>query len=630
MTGPMTMDCSRREWLSWLGAASLAQMPLAQAMAWEKGKAFSALYDIKRLGQVSFLHMTDCHAQLLPQYFREPSINIGVGESANRLPHLVGEPLLAQLGVKRGSPEAHAFSHLDFVDAAKRYGATGGFAHLRTLIQHLKASRPGALLLDGGDTWQGSATSLWTQGQDMAQACRLMGVDVMTGHWEFTLGAQRVEELLNTTLSGQVQFVAHNVKTRDFEDPVFKPYVLREQNGVLCAVIGQAFPYTPIAHPKYLVPDWTFGIQEKALQETIDEVEGLGAQVVILLSHNGLDVDLKLASRVRGLHAILGGHTHDALPKPIWVANRGGQTLVTNAGSNGKFLGLLDLDVSPSGVKAMSYRLLPVFSNLIPADPSMQALIEQLREPFAKDLNATFGVSEGLLYRRGNFNGTADQLILNALMQELDAPIALSPGFRWGSTLLPGQTITREWLMGQMATTYSNHTLSYLKGSEIHAVLEDVCDNLFHPDPYYQQGGDMVRVGGMSYTCTPNAKRGQRIQDLRWKGRLLDPSKVYKVAGWASVNEDQATQGTRPVWSLVEKYLGGARGDQAQSSLSEPLSNTNTASRSSVLPQWSQDKRLVNQDMNQEMGNRPNNHLKTPVPQVPQLRGLGRNQGWVL
>ncbi len=583
----MSMDCSRREWLSWLACGSLAHMPLAKAMKLSDERAFSALYDIQRVGQVSFLHMTDCHAQLMPQYFREPDTNIGVGESVNRLPHVVGEPLLAELGLQPGTQEAHAFSHLDFVSAAKRYGKMGGFAHLTTLIKHLKSTRPGAMLLDGGDTWQGSATSLWTQGQDMARACRLMGVDVMTGHWEFTLGASRVEELLQTTLKGGLDFVAQNVRTRDFEDPVFKPYVLKEQNGVLCAIIGQAFPYTPIAHPKYCVPDWTFGIQEKALQGVIDEVLGLGAKVVVLLSHNGLDVDLKLASRVSGLHVILGGHTHDALPKPLQVKNPGGHTLVTNAGCNGKFIGLLDLEVNASGVKSISYHLLPVFSQVIAPDPQMEQLIAEIREPFLKDLNVSYGVTQGLLYRRGNFNGSADQLILNALMQELDAPIAFSPGFRWGSTLLPGQTITKEWLMGLMATTYSNATLNDLKGSDIHEILEDVCDNLFHPDPYYQQGGDMVRVGGMSYSCNPFAKRGQRIQNLRIKGRLMDAHQTYKVAGWASVNEPQEHQGSRPVWTLVERYLGGSRAHSG-----------------------------------------PSKTLAEQRPQLPQLSGVAQNLGW--
>ncbi len=581
----MSMDCSRREWLSVLGAGWLAHMPLAQALEWNEPKAFSKFYDIPRLGQVSFLHMTDCHAQLLPNHFREPSINIGVGERTNQLPHVVGPHLLKALGVDRGTRDAYAFTHLDFSSAAKRYGATGGFSHLMTLVKHLKASRPGAMLLDGGDSWQGSATALWTQGEDMARACQLLGVDVMTGHWEFTLGAQRVQALIQTHLKPQIEFIAQNVKTTDFEDPVFKPYVLREQNGVLCAVIGQAFPYTPIAHPKYMVPGWTFGIQEKALQDIIEEVKEKGAKVVILLSHNGLDVDLKLASRVQGLHAILGGHTHDALPKPVWVNNSSGQTLVTNAGCNGKFIGLLDVAVNASGVHKLSYHLLPVFSNLIKPDPEMDQLIKEIRAPFLEQLQVSFGVSEGLLYRRGNFNGSADQLILNALMQELDAPIAFSPGFRWGSTLLAGESLTREWLMGQMATTYSNHNLSYLKGSEIKAILEDVGDNLFHPDPYYQQGGDMVRVGGLRYTCEPHARSGHRIHNLSLKGKGIDPSKVYKVAGWASVNEPQSTQGERPVWRLVENYLTGHLSRQGQ--------------------------------------------LATPVPQLPLLRGVQSNHGLI-
>ncbi|CAG1017585.1 partial sulfur-oxidizing protein SoxB, partial [Burkholderiaceae bacterium] len=438
---------------------------------------------------------------------------------------------------------------------ARRYGKVGGFAHLATLVKRLKANRPGALLLDGGDTWQGSATSLWTNGQDMVEACKLLGVDVMTGHWEFTYGQDRVKEIVERELKGRIEFVAQNVKTTDFGDPVFKPYVLREINGVSCAIVGQAFPYTPIANPRYMVADWSFGIQDENMQAVVDEARAKGAKLVVLLSHNGMDVDLKMASRVRGIDAILGGHTHDGVPVPVIVDNPGGKTIVTNAGSNGKFLGVLDFDVANGAVRGFRYRLLPVFSNQLPADPAMQALIDKLRAPYAERLGEKLALTDGLLYRRGNFNGSWDQLILDALMEVQDAPIAFSPGFRWGTTLLPGDTITRELLMDQLATTYSYATVTEMSGETIKTVLEDVCDNLFNPDPYYQQGGDMVRVGGLTYACEPGAAMGRRIQDMRLGGKPIEAGKKYKVAGWAPVAEEARHAGNKPVWDLVEGWL---------------------------------------------------------------------------
>jgi sulfur-oxidizing protein SoxB len=374
----------------------------------------------------------------------------------------------------------------------------------------------------------------------------------MTGHWEFTYGAKRVLEAVEKDLAGKIEFVAQNVKTADFEDPVFKPYVMREQNGVRIAVVGQAFPYTPIANPRYFVPDWTFGIQESDLQKTVDEARAKGAQAVVLLSHNGMDVDVKLASRVRGIDAILGGHTHDGVPAPLVVKNAGGQTLVTNAGSNGKFLAVLDLDVKGGRVSDYRYRLLPVFSNLLPADPSMHALIESVRRPYKDKLEEKLAVTEGLLYRRGNFNGTYDQLVLDALMEVKGAEIGFSPGFRWGTTLLPGQAILREHVMDQTAITYPYATLNELTGAQIKSILEDIADNLFNPDPYYQQGGDMVRVGGMTYACDPAARIGSRISDLRLKGAPLQADKAYKVAGWAPVAEGARGE---PVWDVVERWL---------------------------------------------------------------------------
>jgi S-sulfosulfanyl-L-cysteine sulfohydrolase len=545
------MILTRREFSSVLTAAAVAGFPFGREASAQEAQR---LYDVPKTGNVHLLHMTDCHAQLLPIYFREPDANIGIGSMWGKVPHLVGEHLLKYAGLKAGSPEAHAHTYLDFVRASRQYGKVGGFAHLSTLVKRLKGSRPGALLLDGGDTWQGSATSLWTNAQDMVDACKLLGVDVMTAHWEFTFGEARVKEIIEKDFAGKIDFVAQNVKTKDFEDPVFKPFVIKEMNGARVAIIGQAFPYTPIANPSWQVPNWTFGIQEAELQKRVNEARAQGAQAVVVLSHNGMDVDLKLASRVTGVDAILGGHTHDGVPKPTMITRTDGQTLVTNAGSNGKFLGVLDIDVQQGKVKGMNYRLLPVFANMLPADREMQAFIDKVRAPFKAKLEEPLAVTEGLLYRRGNFNGTFDQLIMDALMQVRGAEIAFSPGFRWGTSLLPGQKITREHVMDQTAITYPWTTVTDIKGDMLKIILEDVCDNLFNPDPYYQQGGDMVRVGGMSYTCTPGNKTGERISDMRLKGQLIDANKTYKVAGWAPVQEASKNAGP-PVWEVVETYL---------------------------------------------------------------------------
>ena len=554
------MNLSKREFVQVLGAASVAGMALGRHADADAATAQRGLYDIAPFGNVSFLHMTDCHAQLKPIYFREPSVNLGLGSMRGQLPHLVGESLLKLAGVRPGSAQAYGYTYLDFEKAARRYGKVGGFAHLATLVKQLKASRPGALLLDGGDTWQGSATALWTNAQDMVEAAKLLGVDVMTGHWEFTYGMERVKEIIEKDFKGQVDFVAQNVKTNDFGDPVFKPYVMREINGVSCAIIGQAFPYTPIANPRYMVADWSFGIQDENMQTVVDEVRAKGAKVVVLLSHNGMDVDLKMASRVRGIDAIFGGHTHDGVPVAVPVANggntAGGKTLVTNAGSNSKFLGLMDFDVKAGRVVDFRYRLLPIFANQLKADPAMDALITKVRAPYEAKLADKLAVTDGLLYRRGNFNGSWDQLICDALMDVQGAEIAFSPGFRWGTSLLPGDVITRELMMDQLAITYPHATLTEMSGDTIKTILEDVADNLFNPDPYYQQGGDMVRVGGLAYTCTPTEKMGGRITDMRLGGKPIEADKKYKVAGWAPVAEEARTApGNKPVWDVVEGWL---------------------------------------------------------------------------
>ena len=564
------MNLTKREFLQVMGAASVAGMGLGRWGEADAAAASEALYELPRFGNVSFLHMTDCHAQLKPIHFREPSVNLGIAGMQGRLPHLVGEHLLQLAKVPPGTAQAHALTYLDFDQAARRYGKVGGFAHLATLVKRMRASRPGALLLDGGDTWQGSATALWTKGQDMVDAAKLLGVDVMTGHWEFTLGMERVKEIIDKDFAGQVDFVAQNVKTTDFGDPVFKPYVIRPINGVPCAIIGQAFPYTPIANPRYLVADWEFGIQDENLQKMVDEARGKGAQVVVVLSHNGMDVDLKMASRVTGVDAILGGHTHDGMPVASLVENRGGKTIVTNAGSNGKFLSVLDFDVKGGKVADFRYRLLPVFANMLPADAAMDALITKIRAPYEAKLGEVLAHTEGLLYRRGNFNGSGDQLLLDALMDVQGAEIAFSPGFRWGTSLLPGQAITREWLMDMTATTYSYATVTEMSGEMLKTVLEDVCDNLFNPDPYYQQGGDMVRVGGLQYSCNPTATAGKRIEDMRLGGKPIEASRSYKVAGWAPVSEEAARAGNRPVWEVVEQWLKAQGGKVTPRKVNEP------------------------------------------------------------
>ena len=545
------MNLSRRELSSILTAAVVAGFPLGREAT---AKEADDLYNVPKKGNVHLLHMTDCHAQLLPIYFREPNFNLGVAGMRGNVPHLVGENLLKYAGMKAGSALAHAHTYLDFERAAHQYGKVGGFAHLATLVKQLRASRPGALLLDGGDTWQGSATSLWTNAQDMVDACKLLGVDVMTAHWEFTYGEERVKEIIAKDFAGNIEFVAQNVKTKDFEDPVFKPYVLKEMNGVTVAIIGQAFPYTPIANPGWQVSNWSFGIQDAQMQKYVDEARTKGAQAVVVLSHNGMDVDLKMASRVTGIDAILGGHTHDGVPVPTMVKNATGQTLVTNAGSNGKFLGVLDLDVRDKKVVGVHYKLLPIFANYLPADKGMSALIDKIRAPYLAKLTEKLAITEGVLYRRGNFNGTFDQLITDALIKVRGADIAFSPGFRWGTSLLSGQAITREHVMDQTAITYPWTTLTTMTGETIKTILEDVCDNLFNPDPYYQQGGDMVRTGGMTYTCNPSGKAGSRISDMRMGGNLIEASKTYKVAGWAPVSEASKNAGP-PIWDVVETYL---------------------------------------------------------------------------
>ena len=554
----------RRDVLNALTASAIAGFVPRVARAAEADD----LYDIGRFGNVRVLHLTDTHAQLEPVHFREPSVNLGVGSMAGRPPHLVGVAFLKRFGIAPNGRLAHAFTYLDFTEAAHRYGRLGGFAHLKTLIDRLRADAGAgrSLLLDGGDLWQGSALANIMRGADMVEAANLLGVEAMTAHWEFTYG----EEPLRANVERfKGEFLAQNVYLTEeaaFDDKpafdtatgrAFKPATVKEVGGFRIGVIGQAFPYVPVAHPKRFTPDWTFGIREAELQQVVDGLRQKDkVDAVLLLSHNGMDLDLKLASRVTGIDVVLGGHTHDAVPQPIAVDNARGKTLVTNAGSNGKFVGVLDLQLSKGAIKDVRYRLLPVFAELLKPDGAMQALIDRLRKPHADRFAEKLAVADGLLYRRGNFNGTLDQLICDALRHELDAEIAFSPGFRWGNTMLPGQPITMEDVLSETAITYPEVYVQEMTGADIKAIMEDVCDNLFNQDPYYQQGGDMVRVGGMDYACAPAESVGRRISDMTLdNGRKLEPDKSYKVAGWASVNEQHG----KPVWDVVANYLRGEK-----------------------------------------------------------------------
>jgi sulfur-oxidizing protein SoxB len=552
------MTIRRREFLTLAGGAALSgSLP-------RLARSADSVYELERFGNARILHITDTHAQLKPVFFREPSVNLGIGAMQGNPPHLVGKAFLERFGIRPDSADAYAFTCIEFEKAAQRFGKLGGFAYLKTLIDRLRGEvGPGrSLLLDGGDLWQGTGLANVMQGADMVAASNLLGIDAMTGHWEFTYGEQALRsniERFKGEFLAQNVFLTEEAAFNDAKafDPasgrVFKPATIKEIGGHRVAVIGQAFPYVPIAHPKRFTPDWKFGIRDEELQKLVDGLRGNDkVDAVILLSHNGMDVDLKLASRVTGIDVILGGHTHDAVPQPIAVTNPGGVTLVTNAGSNGKFLAVLDLEVGKGKIANVRYRLLPVFSELLKPDPAMQALIDKTRAPRADDWIDKLASADRLLYRRGNFSGSMDQLICDALRGELDSEIALSPGFRWGTTVLAGQSLTMEDVLAQTAVSYPETYVLTMTGAQIKDVLEDVCDNLFNTDPYYQQGGDMVRLGGLAYACTPAETVGKRISELTLdNGNTLQAAKRYKVAGWASVNEQTGA----PIWDVVAKHL---------------------------------------------------------------------------
>ena len=500
-------------------------------------------------GQVTLLHLTDIHAQLKPLYFRPPSENYGVGAFEGVPPHLVGTQFLDHFNLKRGSALAYAHTMVDYVDLARTYGKLGGLDRTATLVKSIRAERgeDKVLLLDGGDTWQGSYTALKTNGQDMVDAMNLLQPDAMVGHWEFTLGAERVLEIIDEL---PFPFLAGNIVDVEWEEPVFESTAMYSKGGVQVAVIGQAMPYTPIANPSWMFPEWSFGLRTELMQENVDKARAAGAEVVVLLSHNGFDVDQKLARAIKGIDVIVTGHTHDAVPEALNINN----TLVLSSGSHGKYLGRIDLEVKQGKVVDYNSTLIPVFSDVIEPDKEMSDKINEIRAPHQRELERVIGKTESLLYRRGNFNGTWDDLICQGIMQERDTELAFSPGFRWGTTLLPGQDITIEDLYTETAMSYPSVYRLEFTGAQIKDILEDVCDNLFNKDPFFQQGGDMVRVGGMGYTCSPNESIGSRISDMTLlaTGKPIDPAKSYVVGGWASVNE--GVEGP-PIYDLMEAHL---------------------------------------------------------------------------
>ncbi len=507
------------------------------------------LLNFDTFGNVTLIHVTDIHAQMKPIYFREPEINLGVGGARGQMPHITGADFRRAYGIADGSPSHYALTYNDFSALAGTYGRVGGLDRVATVINAIRADRPDALLLDGGDTWHGSYTCYHTEGQDMVNVMNALNPDAMTFHWEFTLGSERVQEIVEN-----LPFAAlgQNIFDAEWDEPtdLFPPYKVFERGGTKIAVIGQAFPYMPIANPGWMFPEYSFGIRDERMQEMVDEVRDMGAEVVVVLSHNGFDVDKKMASRVSGIDVILSGHTHDALPEPVLV----NETIIVASGSNGKFVSRVDLDVRDGRMMGFKHKLIPIFSDVITPDAQVAALIDEQRAPYINELTEVIGQSESLLYRRGNFNGSWDDLICQALIEEREADISMSPGVRWGPSILPGQDITREDIWNVTSMTYGKAYRTEMTGEFIHVILEDVADNLFNVDPYYQQGGDMVRIGGMGYRIDINQPQGSRISELTLlkTGERIDPGKTYVVAGWASVNE--GTEGPQ-IWDVVEDYI---------------------------------------------------------------------------
>jgi len=525
------------------GFGNWARLAAQQALTQDQ------LLEFETYGNVSLIHVTDIHAQMKPIFFREPEVNIGVGVNNGHVPHITGADFRKLYGIADGSPSAYALSYNDFTSLAQQYGRVGGLDRVATVVNSIRADRPDALLLDGGDTWHGSYTCYQTEGQDMVNVMNALKPDAMTFHWEFTLGSERVNELVSSlpfTSLGQ------NIFDAEWDEPaeLFKPYKFFERGGVKIAVIGQAFPYMPIANPRWMFPEYSFGVREDNMAAMVQEVRDQGAELVVVLSHNGFDVDKKMAGNVEGIDVILSGHTHDALPEPVLV----GKTHIIASGSNGKFVSRVDLDVRDGEMKGIKHKLIPIFSDVITPDADVAKLIDVQRAPYEDQLKEVIGTTDTLLYRRGNFNGSWDDLICNALMSEREADIAMSPGVRWGPSILPGQEITREDIWNVTSMTYGEAYRSEMTGEFIKVILEDVGDNLFNPDPYYQQGGDMVRIGGMGYKIDVSKPQGERISEMTLlkTGEAIDPAKNYVVAGWASVNE--GTEGPQ-IWDVVENHI---------------------------------------------------------------------------
>lgn len=602
-------NIDRRDFLKYLGlgAAASAVPFMLPREALSSGQAPEGFFDVPMKGNARILHITDVHGQLNPVFFREPNVNLGVGDAYGRPPHVVGKKLLKAMGLKPSTPESYAYTYLNFETDAAKYGKTGGFAHVKTLLDMLREQAGGkqnTITVDGGDLWQGSGTSLWTRGVDMVEASNILGLDVMVGHWEFTY---REEEVLSNVALFKGDFIGQNVRVKEtalfgdtypamvekydgrglFDEDTghaFQPYVIKNVNGARICIVGQAFPRTANANPQEFFPDWSFGLREEDMIELVQQIrEEEKPDAIVLLSHNGMDVDIKMAERVPGLNAVFGGHTHDGMPKPVKVKNvEGGECLVTNAGSNGKYVGVMDFDIQDGKVKDMHYQMLPVLTNWLPADKEMQAYIDQMRqtkydekiiESRAKEffynksrvgksyeeiLGEKLAIADRLLYRRGNFMGTWDQVLCNALRHEYDADVAMSAGVRWGTTTLKGDWITMEDVMTQCAMTYGETYVQEMTGRDLMNILEGVADNLFDPDPYLQSGGDMVRVGGLDYTIDPSKPLYERITDARLdNGHLIEPDQTYKVAGWASVNR---TPEGRLMWDVVRDYIVKNRG----------------------------------------------------------------------
>jgi S-sulfosulfanyl-L-cysteine sulfohydrolase len=548
------VEVSRRDLLKLLAVGATAGLTPRQVEA--DASAPEKLLEFPPLGNLTLLHLTDSHATLRPVFFREPSTRLGIGEERGKPPYLTGMEFLRAYHIAPRTAAAYAVSSVDFATLAARYGRMGGYAHLATLVKRVRSERPGrTILLDGGDALQGSATALWSRGEDMLRATNQLGVEIFTAHWEFIYGIDRVKELFGDRErpgAFRGDFIAQNVTEAGWGEPVFRPYTIREAGGVRVGVIGQAFPYTPISHPRRFVPDLTFGIHDERMQALVDELRTVKkVDLVVLLSHNGVAVDMKLATRVSGIDVILGGHTHDGLPEPI----HRGRTLIVSSGSHGKFLSRLDLDVKGGRIADYRYRLIPVLSRAIPEDAEMARLIQEIRAPHEAQLGERLAVSDTLLYRRGNFTGPFDELILDALLARADAQVAFSPGFRWGISILPGQPITLDDVYSHTALTYPNTWVREMTGAEIHTIMEDVADNLFHPDPYYRQGGDMVRLGGLTYTIEPAKPMGRRVRDIRIGAAPLERQRSYKATGWASLGEADGP----PIWDVVAGHLRSLR-----------------------------------------------------------------------